>query len=147
MRRILVVAHKTLGGDQLLDEVRRRLEEGGCTFHLVVPEDHSGTGSWSEGQVHAAARKVLDEGLTRFRALDRAGSTDFTGEVGDVNPVNAVDAIVYRGEGFDEIILSTLPPGPSRWLHQDVPARMRRHFAVPITHVVAEREPASSSAS
>jgi hypothetical protein len=142
MRRILVVAHKTLGGDRLRDEVRHKLEEGDCTFHLVVPEDHSGGGSWSEGQVHAAAQRVLDAGLTRFRELDRTGAVDFTGEVGDANPVNAVELITYRGEAFDEIILSTFPAGPSRWLHQDVPARMRRRFAVPITHVVAEREPA-----
>jgi hypothetical protein len=142
MRRILVVAHKTLGGDHLLEEVRRRMEEGDCSFHLVVPEDHSGGSSWSEGQVHAAAQRVLDAGLAKFRALDRTGSTDFTGEVGDSNPVNAVELITYRGETFDEILLSTFPAGPSRWIHQDVPARMRRHFAVPITHVVAEREPA-----
>src|SRR3954465_8092657 len=83
MRRILVVAHKTLGGDRLRDEVRRRIEEGGCSFHLVVPEDHSVSGSWSEGQVHAAAERVLDEGLADFRALDPTGSADFTGEVGD----------------------------------------------------------------
>ena len=142
MRRILVVAHKTLGGDHLLEEVRRRRAEGDCSFHLVVPEDHSGVGSWSEGQVHAAALRVLEAGLARFRDLDTTGSTDFTGEVGDPNPVNAVELITYRGETFDEIILSTLAPGPSRWLHQDVPARMRRRFAVPLTHVVAEREPA-----
>ncbi|MEY2436800.1 MAG: hypothetical protein QOH64_2395 [Acidimicrobiaceae bacterium] len=141
MRRILVVAHKTLGGDHLLDEVRRRLAEGDASFHLVVPEDHSGVGSWSEGQVHAAATKVLEAGLARFRELDPTGSTDFTGEIGDSNPVHAVNAIVYRGETFDEIILSTLPPGPSRWLHQDVPTRMRKEFAVPITHVVADRSP------
>ena len=144
MRRILVVAHRTLGGDHLLDEVRRKLEEGGCSFHLVVPEDHSGVGSWTEGEVHAAAQRVLEAGLTRFRELDRTGAVDFTGEVGDSNPVNAVELVTYRGETFDEIILSTLPPGPSRWLHQDVPARMRRHFAVPITHVVAERETADA---
>jgi hypothetical protein len=142
MRRILVVAHKTLGGEHLLEEVRRRRAEGGCSFHLVVPEDHSHAGSWSEGQVHAAATRVLEEGLARFRDLDTTGATDFTGEVGDPNPVHAVNAIAYRGESFDEIILSTFPPGPSRWLHQDVPTRMRKTFAVPITHVVADREPA-----
>jgi hypothetical protein len=144
MRRILVVAHKTLGGDHLLDEVRRRLAEGDASFHLVVPEDHSGVGSWSEGQVHAAATKVLEAGLARFRELDPTGSSDFTGEIGDSNPVHAVNAIVYRGETFDEIILSTLPHSVSRWLHVDLPHRVA-HLGLPLTTVTAaDRAPTTA---
>ncbi|MGI8685870.1 MAG: hypothetical protein ACR2MO_12440 [Acidimicrobiales bacterium] len=43
---------------------------------------------------------------------------------------------------FDEILLFTHPPGVSRWLHQDLPHRAQRQFAIPVTHVVAE--PASA---
>ena len=143
MRRILVVAHRTLGGEHLREEVQRRLAEGDCSFHLLVPERHPNDHAWTDGAVRRAAEAVLEEGLSSFRALDPTGRTSFTGEVGDVNPVHAVDQLFIRGERFDEIILSTLPPGPSRWLKQDVPHKMAREYTIPITHVVAERVRAS----
>jgi len=142
MRRILVVAHKTLGGEHLREEVRRRIGEGEVSFHLLVPERHPNDHAWTDGQVHRAAEKVLEEGLRSFRELDPTGSTSFTGEVGDVNPMHAVDLLFIRGEHFDEIIVSTLPPRTSRWLRKDIPTRMAREYTIPVTHVVAERVPA-----
>ena len=43
---------------------------------------------------------------------------------------------------FDEVMLSTLPIGASRWLHLDLPTRVRRRYGVPVTHVVTELDPA-----
>ena len=37
MRRYLVVAKQTLGGDHLAQKVRECLAGGPCTFHVVVP--------------------------------------------------------------------------------------------------------------
>ena len=34
---------------------------------------------------------------------------------------------------FDEILLSTLPPGISRWLAWDLPHRLRRKTSVPLS--------------
>ena len=48
-------------------------------------------------------------------------------------------------EQFDEIILSTLPPGVSRWLKQDLPHRVERDFSLPVSHVIATEEPAAAS--
>jgi GABA permease len=78
------------------------------------------------------AQAKLDAALEQMRA---AGAT-VEGEVGDPNPVHAVDAVWHR-EKFDEIIISTLPARLSRWLHQDLPARLRHKFHVPVTHVGA----------
>jgi hypothetical protein len=59
------------------------------------------------------------------------------GEVGCADPVAAAqDAI--RAVAVDEVILSTLPSGVSRWLGQDVPARLRRAVSVPVTVVTAQ---------
>jgi hypothetical protein len=138
--RYLVVAHRTLGGQHLLDEVQRRMAEGPCQFHLLVPCHHPSDHQWTDHEIEAEARKALEAGLASFRSI----GADATGEIGDVNPVYAVDAVLRR-EAFDEIILSTLPPGPSRWLKVDVPSRMRRQFNLPITHLVARPEPAASS--
>ena len=141
MRRYLVVAHKTLGGDHLLEHVRSLREEGPCRFMLLVPVEHPSGHAWTEGEVNAAARRKLQEGLDRFHEEGIVAD----GDIGDANPVYAVSTMIRREgpDAFTGIILSTLPPGPSRWLHWDVPSRMRReHPELPITHLVAERVPA-----
>ncbi|MGH9033805.1 MAG: amino acid permease, partial [Acidimicrobiia bacterium] len=120
MDRYLVVANRTVGGEHLLDEVRRRLAAGPCRFHVVVPmtpvAEH---GSWSEGHSRTEAQRRLDVALARFREL----GAEVTGELGDPSPVLAIgDAL--RGEAFDGIILSTLRPGASRWLKLDLPHRV-----------------------
>jgi hypothetical protein len=62
------------------------------------------------------------------------------GEVGDRDPVMAVrDAM--RGREVDEVIVSTLPKGVSRWLGEDVPSRLRDSVAVKVT-VVTQDAPA-----
>jgi hypothetical protein len=42
----------------------------------------------------------------------------------------------------DEVIVSTLPKGLSRWLGEDVPSRLRDSVRVPVT-VVTQDEPSS----
>jgi hypothetical protein len=145
MRRILVVAHRTLGGQHLLEEVSRRIKAGDCQVHLVVPIHHP-MGAFSEATCLAEAEQALAEGCRRMRELDPTGSTEVTGEVGDANPVYAVQCVRNRDEAVDEIILSTLPPGPSRWLRVDAPSRMAKAFpGVPVFHVLGTKEPAASS--
>ena len=62
-----------------------------------------------------------------------------SGEIGSRDPIEAVqDAL--RGHPCDEIILSTLPSGISRWLGQDVPTRLRGSVLVPVRVVTAARE-------
>jgi hypothetical protein len=134
MRRYLVVANRTLGGEHLLGAVRQRMHDGPSSFHIVVPASHPSS-AWSEGQVTAMAQRRLDDALARFTEL---GAT-VTGEVGDASPVRAIGDVLLRLP-VDEVILSTLPPGPSRWLRQDVVHRIQRNYDVPVTHIVADRE-------
>ena len=54
MDRCLVVANKTLLSDELLDEVRSRMGERPCEFHLLVPVSHPWR-AWSDGSIKAAA--------------------------------------------------------------------------------------------
>jgi len=144
MRRILVVAHRTLGGEHLLEEVGRRIKGGDCQIHLVVPVTHP-MGAFTEASCEAEAEVALAEGMARIRRLDPTGSVDVTGEVGDANPVYAVGCVRNRGETIDEIIVSTLAPGPSRWLRGDVPKRMAKAYPdIPVVHVLGDREPARS---
>ncbi|HZQ86683.1 MAG TPA: hypothetical protein VFA83_17685 [Acidimicrobiales bacterium] len=139
MSRYLVVANQTLGSRELIAELEARRDRGPSTFHLLVPVTHP-AGAWAEGQVQAAATQRLEDAMRDLRAH---GFDVDSGETGDVSPVRAIGDVLLR-EQFDEIILSTLPPGPSRWLHQDVPHRVTRAYKVPMTHVVAHSVPVAT---
>jgi hypothetical protein len=137
VKRYLVVANQTLGGEHLRERIRKSMAEGPCRFHVIVPATHSGGVTWTEGEAQTLAERRLAAALRAFRGM----GAEVTGEVGDISPVRAIADVLLRAE-FDEIILSTLPPGPSRWLRQDVVHRVQRTFAVPCTHIVAEPDPA-----
>lgn len=139
MRRYLVVANQTLGGDHLLQLLRDCVGEEECFFHVLVPASND-PHAWShslEGD-RELARARLHEALGRFRRL---GAT-VDGEVGDPRPDDAVLDVLSR-EAFDEIIVSTLPAGVSRWLRLDVVSRIRRAAPIPVRHVMAavEKQP------
>jgi len=136
MRRYLVVAHQTLGSAELLNALRDRLDRGPCSFHLVVPIITGGPGmSWVEGDARIEAAEHLEAARLALLAEGLA----VTGEVGDGNPVLAVNDVLLREgqDAFDEIIVSTLPLGVSRWVHLDVPSRIRKATDTPVDHVVA----------
>lgn len=138
MRRYLVVANQTLGGPQLILKIREALAQGPCAFHFLVPatppQDHA---TWTEGEAGALAGERLDSALARAREL----GVEADGSVGDPNPVQAI-ADVLATRAFDEIIVSTLPAGISRWLRLDLLHRVERRFDMPVTHVIGETEPA-----
>jgi hypothetical protein len=138
LRRYLVVANQTLGGQPLLRTIRKCRAAEPSNFHLVVPATPvSEHGTWTEGKAIA----VANERLERVLGLLQSEGAASTGEVGDANPLLAIDDALRRHE-IDEIIISTLPPGLSRWLRQDLVHRAGRRFDLPITHVVATPEPA-----
>jgi hypothetical protein len=60
-----------------------------------------------------------------------------SGSIGDPDPVLAVVDALPRDQ-FDEIVVSTLPPGLSRWIRQDLPHRLARRTELPVCHVVAD---------
>ena len=44
---------------------------------------------------------------------------------------------VWDPAKFDEIVVSTLPTGTSKWLQIDLPHRVERITGMPVEHVVA----------
>jgi hypothetical protein len=139
MRRYLIVANQTLGGRALFTRLKLLAESGPASFHVVVPATppkHQWT--WTEGEAHAIAQRRLDSALEAFRDV----GAEVTGAVGSERPMDAIrDAL--RGVRIDEIIISTLPPGPSRWLRQDLPSRVARTFGKPVSHVLGDEERAA----
>ncbi len=134
MRRYLVVANQTLGGQHLAEEVRGRLASGSARFHVLVPATTTNDQVvWTEGEARALAQQRLDLAIDQFRQL----GAEVDGEVGDENPYDAIQDAV-RDQEYDEVILSTLPVGVSRWLKQDLPHRVERALDLPVTHVVGD---------
>jgi hypothetical protein len=137
MRSYLVVGNQTLAGPELAAALAERIAAGPSSFHVVVPATPVAGGlTWDEDEAHAAAQTRLDATIATIRALGAEAS----GEVGHRDPVEAArDAI--RGHPVDEVILSTLPPGVSRWLGQDAPSRLKSAVPVPVVVVTATRDP------
>lgn len=145
MRRYLVVANRTLGGPRLEEAISKRVAHGPCHFSVVVPatpgvDIYDNTLSAYEGHIpdpvdlEAEARERLDCVLSRIR--DEGADAD--GTVVDATPVDAALqalAACLPNARYDEIILSTLPPGASRWLAMDLVHRLERAVPVPVTHV------------
>jgi GABA permease len=137
MKDYLVVANQTLGGDDLLAELRRRVTEGPCRFHIVVPANVN-PDAWTHSidQAYAVAAERLQQAIQRFGEL----GAEVDGQVGDERPLDAMlDAL--RRWSCDEVILSTLPGGASRWLKMDLVSRASRALPIPVTHVEATKMP------
>jgi hypothetical protein len=141
-RRILVVANETVAGRALRGEVVRRAGRGADVL-VVCPALNSPLRHWAsdEDGARAKAERRLGESLA---ALASAG-VEARGEVGDADPVQAMDDAL-RTFGADEIVISTHPPGRSNWLEKEVIERSRGHYPVPITHVVVDLEAESAEA-
>lgn len=152
-RRVLVIANQTLGGSELQEAIRHRTEAGPASFFVLVPATHSAHLSQAgSGQpVSAPADTSDDKGvaLARWRlrvtidALHAAG-VEAEGAIGHPDPVRAV-ADLLHSQDIDEIIVSTLPKGLSRWLEADLATQLERRFHLPVTSVVShpsERDPA-----
>ena len=140
-RRILVIANETVGGGPLREEIRRRSEGYDEQVLVITPALNSPLRHWASDE--DGARKDAQERLNASLARLREVGIDAKGEVGDAEPLQAMEDAL-RLFGADEIIISTHPEGRSHWLERGVVEKARERFAVPITHVVtdlaAERE-------
>jgi GABA permease len=144
--RYLLVANQTLGGDQLIDEVRRRIAAGPSSFYVLVPNTHPPDPSELVRPSAALLSSTEDEhratliAQSRLRtAIDqlRAQGVEAQGDLGDPDPLTAIGEVLAEQQ-FDEIIISTLPSGISRWLGMDLPHQAQRKFKLPVTTVTAK---------
>lgn len=166
MGRCLIVANQTLGGDALDRVVGARIDEGVGSFFVLVPmtppmEESS---VWTFGfsaettPDPGGRRSAVEQDLkrrearfeARFEARRRASKrlekmvesitsmgAEASGQVGDTDPVAAVRQVL-QDRAFDEVIVSTLPAGLSRWLKRDLPNRIGRLTGAPVTTVEAD---------
>lgn len=136
-RRILVIANETCTGVAVCEEVRYRAGRGAATVRVVAPAlSSSRMGHWlASGQ--AAARENAAKRLSASLAALRTAGLTVDGQLGDADPLQALDD-AYRVFEPDEIIISTHPPARSNWLERRVVQRARERYPVPVTHVVVD---------
>jgi hypothetical protein len=135
--RVLVVEHKTITTQALIEAVRERARRGPCVFTLLVPNPAHGLHKVVDPEDQGAieARGTLSDTLP---ALQRATGMPVEGMIGDPDPVAAVeDALNLRG--FDEIIISTPSLRLARWLHLDLPSKVSG-MGVPVTTVAPSHD-------
>lgn len=153
MGRYLIVANQTLGGAELEQKVKDRIEHGEGRFYVVVPmvEPDLEVVDWApqdpmfgapiptqaneDAREEARQRSQHRLNIMIDKITSLGGEVD--GEVGATDPARAVEAVLER-ESFDEVIVSTLPAGISRWVKMDLPSRIDRMTDCPVTTVEAK---------
>jgi GABA permease len=147
VHKVLIVANQTIGSAELTAAVKERMASDLCRFHLLVPVPPTPPSAISVGlaAVESAAtafmvlpdlKALADERLTTGLDWLEALGADATGEVGAIDTVAAVVAVVDRDE-IDEILVSTLPSRISKWLRQDLPRKIEKRVSIPVTVVTA----------
>lgn len=155
MHDYLIVANQTLGGKQLDDKVRMRLESReGRSFYVVVPRlepEHEvdamtrvdpmfsipGQATRNTDAIEEARKRSEHRLRAMVARIENLGG-EAAGELGVTDPYNAAKDVIERFDGqFLEVIVSTLPPGVSRWIKMDLASRLDRLVACPVTVVEA----------
>jgi hypothetical protein len=122
---LLVVANRTVDSPELRDALAQRAQEGSIRVTLLAPTP------WSERE---NAQRRLKTAVDRLAAI----GVPAAGRLGDADPIVAVQESWDPGR-YDEVVVSTLTEGASRWLQIDLPHRVARltdcqvrHVAVPV---------------
>ena len=137
MARYLVVAHQTANSAELMESLLSiAASDKEAEFTILVPATPvAHLLEWEEGETLQIAERVaqdaraafVDEGLRVADAL-----------VGDGSPLQAIEDEYRENPGkYRAIVLSTLPPNVSRWLHMDVQSQAERKFGSRVIHVIA----------
>jgi hypothetical protein len=129
VRRVLVVANQTVGGDPLIEKIKAEAAETPSTFVVILPQGESG----EHGDAHERLAQTLE-------TLTDAG-IEAVGQVMDPDPFTAIQNALQFYPA-DEIVISTFPATRSGWMRADLIQRVQRITSKPVEHVVVEPEEA-----
>jgi len=137
--RYLVIARQTAENPALLAVMRDlAAEDGHAAFVLLVPATPLEHLRMVTADVAAAA---AEQAAVQARAHFRdSGIMLEDVRVGDPNPVLAATLELDADPSYAVLIVSTFPPGISRWLRMDVVSRIERAVDIPVRHVAAPHE-------
>lgn len=151
MPTYLIVANQTVGGGELGRAIRDRITRGDAVFRVVVPlvapiEESVWTAvdPWfGVPAMPPATTAAIEEGRQRSqRRLDqllaaiRTAGAPADGHLGAPDPYEATVQALAEVDA-EEVIVSTLPAGISRWIKMDLVSRLQRATDVPVTPIEA----------
>jgi hypothetical protein len=124
----LVLASKTLGGEELMERIRAKAAAHGQHVFIVVVPQQDGSG--------ASLRKARERLAAMLDQLHGTGMVA-SGMIGDPDPYTAA---VNGLELFtvDEVLISTLPDQRSGWMRANLIERVQSQTAAPVEHVVVD---------
>jgi hypothetical protein len=136
MSRYLVVTHQTALSPDLQRKVSALVaEDPAAEFTVLVPEAPGLPITW-EGETVDVARHRAEAAKTALE--ETAGARVVRTAVGAPDPFKAIADELLAHPGYDTLVISTFPPGISRWLKLDLVHRAERKFGLRVIHVVAE---------
>ena len=121
--RTLVVANQTVGGEELIAELKQLAANGPHRFIVVCPQGGAGEDDAHRRLAHTLKR-LSDEGL------------EAVGQVTHPDPYTAIQQAL-RFYGIDEVVISTFPETRSGWLRADLVGRVKASTDKPVHHVVS----------
>ena len=150
MRHVLVVANRTVGGNELAEVITAR-HAAGVHFHLLVPVPPTppigvamGFSAMEVGMIPAVdgpdEREVAHERLVYGLEWMQGLGVTVTGAVGRDRRRAGGEVGARRPSDRRDHHLHA-PTSLSRWLRQDLPHRVERKFKLPVTVVTAATSP------
>jgi hypothetical protein len=132
----LVLANKTSSGEELIEHLRAKAEQGGPRLFIAVVPQVDGSGS-SPREARARLASMLDR-------LHAAGLLS-SGMIGDPDPYTAVmNALeLFR---VDDLVISTLPGERSGWMRSNLIERVQSTTSAPVEHVVVDPQASTTAA-
>jgi hypothetical protein len=133
----LVLASKTLGGDELHNRLKEKAAGGERRLFVVIVPQPDGSGGAPK-----LARARLATMLDQLHSEGLLGS----GVIGDPDPYTAaVNALeLFR---VDDVVISTLPDQRSGWMRANLIERVQHMTSAPVEHVVVDLQANSTAAS
>jgi hypothetical protein len=128
VKRVLVVANQTVGGEGLVRRLKEIAAEAPSTFVVILPQGQTGdTGDDPHQRLAQTLERLQEEGL------------EAAGQVIDPDPFTGIQNALQFYPA-DEIVISTFPETKSGWLRSDLIERVRRITAKPVEHLVQSEE-------
>ena len=124
-KRTLVVANQTVGGQALIDVLKKKAEEDPRRFIVISPESGAPGPEDDADRLAHTIKLLQDAGLSAV------------GQVVHPDPYTAIqNALQYYAA--DDIVISTFPETRSGWLRADLIGRVRSSTSRPVEHVVVD---------
>jgi hypothetical protein len=133
----LVLAHKTSGGEVLLEHLKSKAAHDGTHLFIAVVPQADGSGG--------APREARQRLAMMLDGLHGAGLLS-SGMIGDPDPYTAaINALeLFR---VDDVVISTLPDERSGWLRSNLIERVRHATSANVERVVVDPQTTTTTAS